>query len=116
MQITFVFSASPYAGARAQEGLDALLMGSAFAQCSAVFVGDAVRQLKRDQQPEPIGHKNYVLGFAALPEYGVNTILCSRQALDEAGLSAEDLVIEVTVADNAEIRTLLEQSDKVLTL
>ena len=114
MNILFVFSATPHAGARAQEGLDALLMGSAFAECSAMFTGDAVWQLLPDQSPETIGHKNFTLGFAALKEYGVSNILCCSASLEAAGLTADQLSIGVTVATPDEIRAALNDADRVL--
>ena len=50
--ILFLFSTPPHGSINAQEGLDALLMGSAFARCSAVFTGEGVLQLVNGQEPE----------------------------------------------------------------
>ncbi len=114
MQITFVFSSLPYKGSLAQEGLDALLMGSAFAQCSVVFIGDAVRQLVANQQPASIGHKPFTLGYGALREYGVTEILCSNEALQSADMDPSSLLIDVSTVSDADIRAHLDASDKVL--
>jgi sulfur relay (sulfurtransferase) DsrF/TusC family protein len=43
--LLFVLTSAPHGRINAQEGLDALLMGSAFADCSALFLGDGILQL-----------------------------------------------------------------------
>lgn len=115
MKIVFVFTNAPHAGIRAQEGLDALLMGSAFTECAVVFLDEAVYQLLPGQAPEPVGHKNFTLGLGALDDYGVSEILCSQQALKRAGLVANDLSVPVTTASAEAIRSLLSGCDRVLT-
>ena len=112
--ILFIFSQAPHGRINAQEGLDALLMGSAFTQCSALFHGDAVLQLIKDQAPESMGFKNFSLGFSALADYGVSQIACSAASLEAYGLSAEDLAVEVTQLDSAGIQAMITGHDRVL--
>ena len=57
--ILFVFSRPPHGSINAQEGLDALLMGSAFTTCSVLFVGDGLMQLASGQSTDDLGTKNF---------------------------------------------------------
>ena len=72
----FIFSKTPR-NINSQEGFDALLTGSAFGMCSVLFIGDGVYQLLKEQKPEPLGVKNYALGFSALSDYDVDMISVS---------------------------------------
>lgn len=113
-RILFVFSAPPHGSIKAQEGFDALLMGSAFAECGVLFLGEAVLQLVNNQQPEVAGFKHFALGFSALADYGVAKVTCQASALKDYHLAPTDLVIDVEVLDDADIRQLLLDYDKVL--
>lgn len=112
--ILFLFSTPPHGSINAQEGLDALLMGSAFARCSAVFTGEGVLQLVNGQEPEPLGFRNFSLGFAALRDYGVETVACDAAALRGWGLTQDDLVIPVDVVDPVQVRALMHDHDRIL--
>jgi len=112
--ILFVFSGAPHTSLNAQEGLDALLMGSAFTECRLLLLGDGVTQLIKDQDAEQIGRKNYTQGFAALGEYGVSSIACWQSDLDDRGIAPSRLAIEVELLDDNGCRQWLEDADKVL--
>lgn len=112
--LLYFFSHAPHGQINAQEGLDALLMGSAFTSCSVVFIEAGVLQLMRDQQPEQAGFKDFAKGFAALPDYGVHQIACCETSLNQYGLSAEDLVIDVDIISPEKIKTMIAEHDKVL--
>ncbi|MFT7221725.1 MAG: tRNA 2-thiouridine synthesizing protein C [Candidatus Azotimanducaceae bacterium] len=114
-RLLFVFSQPPHGRINAQEGFDALLMGSAFAECSALFIGEGVLQLVNHQQPEAQGFKNYTLGFSALKDYGVLHIACSQSALNHYGLAEDDLIIPVERLDAVSQRQWLSDFEKVLT-
>ena len=113
-RLLFVFSTPPHGSIKAQEGFDALLMGSAFAECGALFLGEAVLQLVNNQQPEAAGFKNYALGFSALADYGVTKVTCQAAALQAWRLTPSDLVINAEALGDADIRQLLADYDKVL--
>jgi len=112
-QILFVMSRSP-GTINAQEGFDALLMGSAFAQCSVLFLGDGLYQLLKEQNPEPIGSKNYTKGFSALSDYGVTQIYCSESQLEETGIKSGELNINVELLTDDEINQLFVEHQSVL--
>ena len=98
----------------AQEGFDALLMGSAFAQCSVLFTGDGLFQLLKDQNPEPLGAKAYTKGFSALSDYGVTRIYCSESQLQETGINSADLTMDVQQLTDSDINQLFTEHDTVL--
>lgn len=112
-QLLFVFTQTP-GSINAQEGFDALLMGSAFSTCSALFLGDAIYQLLKDQNPVTLGSKNFSLGFAALADYGVTQIYCSSSQQARNSLTAEDFVIAVDALDDQAIRQLFVEHQTVL--
>ena len=112
--ILFVFSRSPHGNINAQEGLDALLMGSAFTTCSVLFVGDGLMQLISGQSTDELGTKNFSLGFAALNDYGVTNIACSKLDLIARDLNKDDFLIEVKPLDTAGMQTFIRNHVKVL--
>ena len=112
--ILFVFSRPPHGSINAQEGLDALLMGSAFATCSVLFVGDGLMQLVSGQTTEELGTKNFSLSFWALKDYGVTHIACSKPDLIARGLNKDDFLIEVEPLDTAGMQAFIRDHEKVL--
>ena len=114
MKLLFIQSAAPHGSVNAQEGLDALLMGSAFSECAVLFSGDGVMQLVSGQDTSGLGTKDFARTFGALRDYGVSRIYCDQADLNRFGLSISDLTIEVSPLDSAGIRALLDEHDKVL--
>ncbi len=103
--ILFIMDRAP-GGISAQEGFDALLTGSAFAQCSVLFLGDGLYQLLDGQNPEALGARNFSLGFGALEDYGVHHVYCSATDLEASGLAAADLVLKVEVLPDDAVHEL----------
>jgi|TARA_B110000093_G_scaffold161148_1_gene182157 tRNA 2-thiouridine synthesizing protein C len=112
--ILFVFSRPPHGSINAQEGLDALLMGSAFTTCSVLFVGDGLMQLVAGQSTDDLGTKNFSLSFGALKDYGVTRIACSKPDLLASGLNKDDFLIEVESLNAAAMQAFIRNHDKVL--
>ena len=112
--LLFVHTCSPHGSIKAQEGLDALLMGSAFADCSALFLGDGILQLLRNQDTQQTGQKNFSLAFAALRDYGVDKVYCSKTHLRNHGIDESDLVIDVTALEDKDVAALLASNDVIL--
>jgi tRNA 2-thiouridine synthesizing protein C len=113
-KILFVFSRPPHGSINAQEGLDALLMGSAFTTCNVLFVGDGLMQLVSGQTTEELGTKNFSLSFGALKDYGVTHIACSKPDLIARGLNKDDFLIEVEPLDTAGMQAFIRDHEKVL--
>ena len=105
----------PHGSIQAQEGLEAVLMASAFEQrVSVVLVDDGVNQLQRGQSSEGIGRKNFSPVYKALEMYGVDAVLVEAQSLARRGLARPDLLIDVDVRDSAAIAAFLDDADVVL--
>ncbi len=82
----------PYGTVYALESLEVVLIGAAFEQdVSLAFIGDGVYQLKKGQDTQGIGMKNFSPTYAALGDYDVNKIYVEKESLEERGLSLDDL-------------------------
>jgi|TARA_B100001964_G_C13739619_1_gene382478 tRNA 2-thiouridine synthesizing protein C len=112
--LLFVNTRPPHGSVKAQEGLDALLMGSAFAECSALYLGDGILQLLDGQDTTQTDQKNFSLTFGALRDYGVDQVFCSKTQLDDKGLEPSDLVINVAALVDRDIAALFSSHDVVL--
>lgn len=97
-----------------QEGLDAILMGSAFVNCTLLFMDDGVFQLLTDQNPDTLGRKNYPAAYAALRDYGVDQIYCSASSMALRNLKSEDLIIDHECVTDKEISSLFDSHDVIL--
>ena len=112
--LLFVHTSSPHGSIKAQEGLDALLMGSAFADCSALFLGEGILQLLKGQDTNQTGQKNFSLTYNALFDYGVDKVFCSKTHLENHGINESDLMIEVTALTDRDVAALLSSNDVIL--
>ncbi|MFT5014017.1 MAG: tRNA 2-thiouridine synthesizing protein C [Patiriisocius sp.] len=98
-----------------QEGLDACLMGSAFADCSLLFLGDGIYQILKGQDPKELGLKDYSVSYGALPDYGVTQFYCRQSDLQFRGLQIDDLSLAAQALTDEEISSLIHRSAQVLT-
>lgn len=110
----FVTRHAPYGTSFGKEGLDAVLMGSAFVPVTLLFMDDGVMQLKKNQHAAEIGSKDYSPTFAALDHYDVKDIYVSNHCLKARGLRVEDLVIPVEVIEDDDISELMQKQDVIL--
>lgn len=114
-KLLFIATKAPHRRIHAQEGLDALLMGSAFSDCAGLFIGDGVYQLAIDQDPSALGLKNFAKSFGALADYGVTDLYACELSLGDRQLEPSMLRLEVEPAGAEKIQDLIRSSDKVLT-
>ena len=115
MKLLFIQTCAPHSSINAQEGIDALLMGSAFAKCSLLFVAEGVLQIVKEQDTNSLGIKNFSRTFRALEDYGIKNIYCASISMEHYDLAPEDLMLKVTVVENQGIQKLLHQHDRILT-
>jgi len=113
-RILLTQSKSPYSAINAQEGLDAILMGSAFAECAVLFQGDGIYQLLKHQNPATLGTKNFTATFGALADYGVEQIYCIDEELTERQLAPTELVIPVIPITRSGLCDFIREFDLVL--
>lgn len=112
--LLFVQSRAPHGSLFGQEGLDAILMGSAFASCAVLMFGDAVYQLMKHQDPTGAGTRDYAVTYGALRDYGVETIYCVREDLAERRMTEDDLIVPVNLVHRKDVSGILDQHDVIL--
>ena len=114
MKLLFIHTMAPHGRINAQESLDALLMGSAFSECSLLLLNDGLLQLVTGQDTAGIGARNFSKTFGALADYGVTQVYCRAADLEHYHLQADDLVINVHPLDAEGIQALLAGHDRVV--
>ena len=110
-QILFVQQSAPHGSIVGQEGLDACLMGSAFADCALLFLGDGIYQILS----AGLGLKDYSVSYGVLPDYGVSQIFCREQDLKNRGLQLDDLTLPVSPLSDQAVSDLIQHAGQVLT-
>lgn len=114
-KLLFVQTRAPHGSINGQEGLDALLAGSAFAECAILLMDDGVLQLVRGQDTDALGTKNYAVSYGALADYGVEPIYVAGSHLARRGFVEDDLEVPVAVIDDDAIADLMANHDVILT-
>lgn len=110
----YVNRRAPYGTVYALESLEVVLIAAAFDQdVSLLFMDDGVFQLKKDQETEEIGMKNFSRTYRALEMYDVEKLYVSQESMDERGLSRDDLLVDVEVMSNAALAELMDEQDVV---
>lgn len=111
----FVNRKAPYGTIYALESLEVVLITAAFDQdVSLVFLDDGVYQLKKGQQTKGIETKNFSPTYRALEGYDVEKLYVEKESMETRGLTEEDLLVDVTVLNSAEMGALMNQQDVVL--
>jgi len=113
-KLLFIQSKAPHGSLFGQEGLDAILMGTAFAECNVLLVEDGIYQVLKAQDTRELGTKDYSVTYKALPDYGVSTIYCSERHLLARGLTPDDLVVPVEPLGNDAIKQLMADHTAIL--
>jgi len=111
----FVNRTAPYGTIYALESLEVVLITAAFDQdVSLVFIGDGVWQLKKGQQTKGIETKNFSPTYRALEGYDVEKLYVESESLAARGLTADDLIVDVTVLGAGELGQLMAEQDVVM--
>jgi tRNA 2-thiouridine synthesizing protein C len=111
----FVNRKPPYGTIYALESLEVVLIAATFDQdVSLVFVDDGVYELVKGQDTKATGIKNHSKTYRALEGYDVEKLYVERESLESRGLTAEDLLVDVTVLSSAEVADLMDEQDVVL--
>ncbi|AAO27180.1 conserved hypothetical protein [Buchnera aphidicola str. Bp (Baizongia pistaciae)] len=115
-KIAFVFSYVPHGVSLGREGLDLLLSVSIMnSKISVFFIGDGIFQLLKNQKPDEILSKNYVLSFKILPFFGIYDFFLCNESLKERGLFKKtDFLLDVSILSAIEIRNKLKNSDLII--
>lgn len=113
-KLLFVQSKAPHGSINGQEGLDAILAGSAFTECDVLLIDDGVFQLLTDQVIDVTSGKDYSVTYGALADYGVDRIHVAASHLKARGFGESDLVVPVTALDDDGVRNLMASADVIL--
>lgn len=113
-KMLFVQSRAPHGSLFGQEGLDAILMGTAFAVCSVLLLDDGILQVLDRQDVADLGTKDYSVSYRALVDYGVEVIYCSASHLAARGIGVDDLLVPVTALTDREVGELMSGHDVIL--
>jgi tRNA 2-thiouridine synthesizing protein C len=114
-RIVLLDRCGPYGTSAPREALDTALAAAAFElPLTVVFDGDGVWQLVRGQRPGALGEKNLGANLEALPLFDVEDLRVTARSLAERGLAPGDLLLPVTVLDDAALADLLATADQVL--
>lgn len=110
----FVNRRAPYGSIYALESLEVVLIAAAFDQdVSLVFSDDGVFQLKKDQDTADIGMKNFSPTYRALEMYDVEKLYVSKAAMEQRGLTKDDLIVEVEVLGDEALADLMDDQDVI---
>ncbi len=92
-KILYINRRAPHGSGYAQEGLDVALIGAAFEQDVAMaFIDDGVFQLKKGQDTQEIGSRNFSATYRALGDYDVHRVYVERESMTRRGLDEDDLM------------------------
>ena len=78
------------------------------------FIDDGVYTLVKDQNPTKLDMKPLGDGFPMLKDFDVKRFVIHQESLEERGLSADDLVLDVEIANNEQFAQIIEEYGRVL--
>ena len=114
-KVAILMRKAPYGSVYTAEGFRSV-MGIAVFEMDAIliFADDGVYALLKNQDPAKLGMKPLGDGFPLLPDFGVNGFYVHQPSLEQRGLSADDLVMDVQLVDDAGLAGLLAEYSPVL--
>jgi tRNA 2-thiouridine synthesizing protein C len=111
----FVNRKAPHGTVYALEGLEVVLISAAFDQdVSMVFTDDGVYELIKGMNTKGIEVKDFSKTYRALEGYDIEKLYVEKASMDARGLAEDDLIVDVTVLDSAEMASLMAEQDVVI--
>ncbi len=111
----FVMRKPPHGSIYPYEGLEVILIVAAYDQLlNALFMDDGVLVLKKGQETAGIGVKEFSKTYRVLEDYGVENLWVDKDSLEARGLTADDLITDVTVIETDKINAILQEQDVIL--
>ena len=111
----FVNRKAPHGTVYALEGLEGVLISAAFDQdVSMVFTDDGVYELIKGMNTKGIEVKDFSKTYRALEGYDIEKLYVEKTSMDARGLTEDDLIVDVTVLDSAEMASLMAEQDVVI--
>lgn len=106
---------APHGTIYALEVLEMVLISAMFDQdVHLAFLDDGIYQIVKGQSPSGLEMKDFSKTYRALEGYGIEKLFVEKESLEERGLKAGDLVVPVEVIDRAEMSSLMNTMDVVL--
>jgi tRNA 2-thiouridine synthesizing protein C len=111
----FVNRKAPHGTVYALEGLEVVLISAAFDQdVSLAFADDGVYELIKGMNTKGIEVKDFSKTYRALEGYDIEKLYVEKESMDVRGLTEDDLIVDVTVLDSAEMAKLMAEQDVVI--
>ena len=111
----FLNRKAPHGTVYALEGLEVVLITAAFDQdVSLVFTDDGVYQLMKGIDTKGIEVKDFSKTYRALEGYDIEKLYVDRTSLEARGLTEDDLIVDVTVMSDDEMKNLMAEQDVVI--
>jgi tRNA 2-thiouridine synthesizing protein C len=105
----------PHGSAQGRESLDLTLAMSAFNESlSLFFIGDGVYQLLAGHAPDESLQKHFQPLFKMLDLYDVENIYVCEQSLLQRVIKLDQLLIDVTLLNTAQLKSKLALQDQLL--
>jgi tRNA 2-thiouridine synthesizing protein C len=106
---------APYGTIYALEALEVVLIAATFDQdVSLAFIDDGVYALLKGQKPAGLEVKNFSPMYRALEDYDITKLYVEKESLEQRGLSAADLLVDVEVIEAAEMGRRMSAQDVVM--
>ncbi|MCG6975919.1 MAG: sulfurtransferase complex subunit TusC [Acidiferrobacterales bacterium] len=114
-KLMYMTRTAPYGTVYALEALEVVLIGAAFEQdVCMVFADDGLFQLKKGQNTEATGMKNFSPTYRALEMYDVEKLYVEKESMDARGMTEDDFIVDVEVKTSDELTSMMEDMDIVL--
>lgn len=111
----FLNRKAPHGTVYALEGLEVVLITAAFDQdVSLVFTDDGVYQLMKGIDTKGIEVKDFSKTYRALEGYDIEKLYVDQTSMDARGLTKDDLIVDVTVLSDDEMKNLMAEQDVVI--
>ena len=111
----FLNRKAPHGTVYALEGLAVVLITAAFDQdVSMVFTDDGVFQLMKGIDTKGIEVKDFSKTYSALEGYDIEKLYVDRSSMEARGLTEDDLIVDVNVLSDDEMKSLMDEQDVVI--
>jgi len=111
----FLNRKAPHGTVYALEGLEVVLITAAFDQdVSLVFTDDGIYQLMKGIDTKGIEVKDFSKTYRALEGYDIEKLYVDRSSMEARGLTEDDLIVDVNVLSDDEMKNLMDEQDVVI--
>ena len=115
IHLLFHLRKPPHGSSAGEEALEAVLASSVFEpRLTVLFEGDGVLQLLAGQHADALGRRDVAANWTALPIYEVEDLRVHEPSLRQRGLTRHDLMLDVTLVDDAQMTALIAEVDQIL--